>query len=403
MNRHETAALWPFEKQGILYLNHGSFGAVPLPVQAAEDRVRQRLRENPFDHLVYEHGGLWSQRDFGLMEENRRFLAGLVLAEADGFVLTRSATDGVNAVFRSLQGAGFFRPGDEILVTRYGYNACNNVARLVAAQTGAKVVEVNLPFPVESAEEIRTAIATAVTDRTRFAMVDHISSIQAVILPIAAIVADMKARDVPILVDGAHALAQVPLALDELGADFYVGNCHKWFCAPPGTGFLSVAEHWREKIVPTVVSHGYNDPSEELPPLVKMFAWTGTEDYSGRFVLKETHAFLDSLSPKGLWGVVAANRALVREGYGLLLDALGEKKPLVPDALMGTMATVLLPPCDAIAVKKALWDEYNIITQLQAGVEQGRSILRISAHAYNTQDQYQKLARVLPDCLRATA
>ncbi len=395
MNRHETAALWPFEKQGILYLNHGSFGAVPLPVQAAEDRVRQRLRENPFDHLEYEHGGL--------MEENRRFLAGLVQAEADGFVLTRSATDGVNAVFRSLQGEGFFRPGDEILVTRYGYNACNNVARLVAAQTGAKVVEVDLPFPVESAEEIRTTIAAAVTDRTRFAMVDHISSIQAVILPIAAIVADMKARGVPVLVDGAHALAQVPLALDELGADFYVGNCHKWFCAPPGTGFLSVAARWREKIVPTVVSHGYNDPSEELPPLVKMFAWTGTEDYSGRFVLKETHTFLESLSPQGLWGVVASNRALVREGYSLLLEALNEKKPLVPDDLMGTMATVLLPPCDAQGVRKVLRERHNMVTQLLPEAEKGRHVLRISAHAYNTPEQYQTLARILPDCLRANA
>ena len=397
MEREKAARHWKFE-DGIVCLNHGSFGAVPLPVQIAENNVRQRLRDNAFDHLVFEHGGLLSQAHTGLMEENRHHLADLVHADTEGFVLTQGATDGVNAVFRSLRERGYFKPGDEILITSHTYNACANVAHETAALTGAKVVVADLPFPVESAGQIRSVVSNIITDKTKLAMIDHIPSIQAYISPIEDVVADMKARNVPVLVDGAHALAQVPLNLDRLGADFYVGNCHKWFCAPPGSGFLSVAPKWREVIHPTVLSHGYNDESPELSPLVKMFAWTGTRDYSSMFVLKEAHQFLDSLSSQGMWDMVASNRALVREGYGLLLDTL-KQKPNVPEDMMGTMATVILPPCEALAVKQRLRDEHGFVTQLLPNAVNGRPILRISAHAYNSRSQYEKLAAALPKAL----
>jgi isopenicillin-N epimerase len=396
--RPKWAELWPFEKQGIIYLNHGSFGAVPLPVQIAEERVRARLRANPFDHLVFEHGGLWHEKNKGLMEDNRRKLAAFVSADADGFVLTPCATEGVNTVLKSLALRGHFRRDDEILITSQGYNACNNAVHEIAAFAGAKVVVAQLPFPVESPEQVTHSILTATSDKTRLALVDHITSAPGHILPIEDIVPGLQQRGITVLVDGAHAPGQVPLNLDQLGADFYVGNCHKWLCAPPGAAFLSVAPKWRDSVRALTTSHPYNDDTTELPPLIKSFNWTGTRDYSAFFVLGETLTFLNSLAPGGIWEMVAANRELVRYGRQVVGDAIGVK-PMLPDSMMGTMADIVLPPGEVMPLRKALRERYNMVTQLLEWPQPGQRFLRLSAHAYNCKAQYDKLAEVLPKLL----
>lgn len=389
------AHFWPFAASGLRYLNHGSFGAVPSPVAEAEDRLRQSLRANPFDDLVFSHGGLWNEAHKGLMEENRRALAQQVGADADGFVLTQGATEGVNVVLKSLALRQFFKPEDEILVTSQGYNACTNAARDIAALTGAVVKVAQLPFPIEESSQITTAILAATTDKTRLALVDHISSLPGCILPIQEIVAALQARGVAVLVDGAHALFQVPLALDQLGADFYVGNCHKWFCSPLGAGFLSVASRWRDQIRPLVTSHAYNDDSTELSPFIKAFNWTGTRDYSAFFVMREAADFLSSLMPGGWDALRARNHALVQYGQQLLLDALKQKSP-VPPEMMGSMASVVLPDGDAYALRRAVCTDHQFVLQLVPWGGPGKRLLRLSAHAYNHAGEYQKLAEVLP-------
>jgi len=386
LDRSAALQFWPFAEQGVIYLNHGSFGAVPKPVHAAQQALQQQLYANPMDFLTGPHTEL--------MSANRLHIAALTQADPQGLVLLSGATEGVNTVFSSLQAHGHFKPGDEILITSHGYNACNNVAREVAQRTGAKIVEVQLPFPIEDAAQIRTLISAAVTDKTKLAMIDHISSIQAAIYPIADIVADMKAKGVPVLVDGAHALGQVPLNLTALDADFYTGNCHKWFCAPVGAGFLSIAPRWREVMRPLILSHGYNDPAPQPSRLLKMFGWTGTKDYSAQFVLRETSAFFDTLMPGGLESVRINNCALVREGAQIIEDELGWQRT-VPDSMSGTMISFLMPPGDAALLKQRLRQELNMVTQIIVNGWNNQSVLRISAHAYNQRGDYEKLAAAL--------
>lgn len=384
--RKAARALWDFG--GIDYMNHGSFGACPKPVQDFVQEQRAALMRNPIEYFDAE-----TPRR---MAAARAFWASFAGAEAEGIVNIECATLGVNTVLKSLALRGYFKNGDEILLTRHGYNACNNAAREIASFTGAKVVVADIPFPLDDPEQATRAILGTATNNTRLALIDHITSETALIFPIGHIVAALKERGIETLVDGAHAPAQVPLALDELGAAFYTGNGHKWLCGAPGCAFLYVREDFRDLIRPLSTSHGANDPSPEMSFYQKTFAWTGTRDVTPYFTPKVAFDTLSSLHPDGLQGVVACNRALVREGYRLLLDVLGAK-PHAPESMMGTMATLLLPPGDAMALRTALRQRYNFVTQLaELSPQFGKGrFLRISAQAYNTPDQYRRLANAL--------
>ncbi|MEZ0225758.1 MAG: aminotransferase class V-fold PLP-dependent enzyme [Alphaproteobacteria bacterium] len=386
IDRAAAARQWDFG--GVDYMNHGSFGACPRQVRDFLQQQRQALLTNPMEYFGSEN----PRR----MTEGRRFWAEFLGADAEGIVHVECATLGVNTVMKSLALRGFFRPGDEILLTSHGYNACNNVAHEIAALTGARVVVAPVPFPIETKEKVTEAVLSAVTQKTRLALIDHITSETALIFPIEDIVSGLKERGVETLVDGAHAPAHVQLTLAKLGAAFYTGNGHKWLCATPGAAFLYVREDFRDKVRPMSTSHGANDPDPKVSSFQKNFAWTGTRDNIPYFTPKIAFETLSSLHPDGLPGLIADNRRLVQYGYRLLLDAL-KLKPHAPDDMLGMMATVILPLGDAARLRHDFLKREKLSTQLgqlSAPFGTGR-FLRLSAQAYNQPEQYERLAVAL--------
>ena len=338
------------------------------------------------------------------LDAARGAVAAYLHADPDGLVFLPNATTGVSTVLRSVP----LKPGDQLLTTNHEYNATLNAAAEVARAAGAEVVRVDLPLEIESEDQVVEAITAAVTPRTRLAMISHLTSISATILPIGAIVRELDGRGIDTLVDGAHAPGQVPVDLEALGAAYWTANGHKWLCGPKGSAVLHIRADRLEGIRPLIVSHGWNDVRPDRSRLWKEFDWTGTVDPTPYLALPEAIRVVGAMEPGGWPAIMAANHELVIEGRSVIARALGVT-PRIPEALHGSMAIVPLPlPArnDAIqALKVELMDEDHIevpISGFPAPAARRRPsdppsavALRISAMRYNEPGDYERLASAL--------
>jgi isopenicillin-N epimerase len=311
-------------------------------------------------------------------------LGGFLGADGGDIVFVENATTGCNAVLRSLR----LEPGEEVLVLAHGYRAVHNTVRFVTERAGARIAVAEMPFPHPSPEEILAGIGAALSPRTRLAVIDHITSPSALILPLREIIALCHRAGVPVLVDGAHGPGQVPLDLPEIGADWYVGNCHKWLCAPKGCGFLWAARERQADIHPVTISHWLGRG------FVAEFEWTGTADRSAFLCVGAAIDFHQRLGGEAL---MARNAALAREAVSLLCHEFGSEGA-AEEAMAGAMRVVRLPvagqatPDRAAELRDRLLD-CRVDAPVQAIA--GALWLRISTHAYNDLEDYQRLAGVV--------
>lgn len=393
MGRHPST-FWTLE-EGIDFLNHGSFGATPRPVQEAQLAWRERLEAEPVRFF---------QRELeSALDAARHALARFVGASDDDLAFVPNATTAVNSVLRSYP----LQVGDELLVTDHIYNACRNVVDLVAARAGARVVVADIPFPIGAAGEAYEAVLSKVGERTRLAVVEHVTSPTALVLPVEDIVGALSDAGIDTLVDGAHAPGMVPLDLGELGATFYTGNCHKWMCAPKGAGFLHVSDTHPHQVLPAVVSHGYNTEHEDRSRFHLLFDWTGTDDPTAFLSVPAAIEAMGSLQPGGWPALMAANRELARSARDAVCAALDEAAP-APDEMLGSMASIPLPnavepplPYDRDPLQDRLLFDHEIEVPIQLWPSWPRRVLRLSAQAYNRFDQYERLAAALAEELAA--
>jgi isopenicillin-N epimerase len=385
------AKYWPLHPK-ITFLNHGSFGSCPSAMLDFQKGLRDRLERQPVQFLV---------RDLeGLLDEARAALAQFVGARAENLVFTANATAGVNTILRSLT----FAPGDELLVTDHEYNACRNALEFVAKRAGATVVTAPIPFPLESSEQIVQSILGRITPRTRLALIDHVTSPTAMVLPIARLVRELAARGVDALVDGAHAPGMVPLDLSGLGAAYYTGNCHKWLCAPKTSGFLHVRPDRQELIHPLSISHGFNSRRADRSRFLLEFGWTGTSDPTACLTVPETLRFMGGLVPGGWPEIMARNHALALSAQKFLCQTL-QIGPPCPESCLGSMAAVPLPdnssgerpaaPLFLDPLQEALLARHGIEVPVIAWPGFPKRLLRISAQLYNSPAQYELLAEAL--------
>lgn len=390
--RSPLARHWTLDP-AVSYLNHGSFGATPAPVLAAQQALRDELEREPFDFLV--------RRLPARMTAAREALAAFLGADAAGLAFVPNATAGVNAVLRSLD----LRPGDELLTTSHVYPACRRAMEFVAARSGARVVAAEVPFPIAGPEEVEEPLLAAASPRTRLALLDHVTSPTALVFPLERLVPALRERGVETLVDGAHAPGMVPLALDALGAAYYTGNAHKWLCAPKGAAFLHVRADLRASTHPVAISHGFA-PDASPDRFRAEFDWTGTADPTPFLVVPDAIAFLGSLVPGGWPEVMSRNRALALEARGLLLEALGAPAP-VPESMVGSIASVPLPapapgsPAERLP-HEALMDWFrarDVETWLYPWPCAGGKLLRLAAQLYNAREEYVRLAGLLREAL----
>ncbi len=400
----EFAQHWTIDP-AVEFLNHGSFGAAPRVVQAAQQAWRDQMERDTTRFFA---------RDLeSALDQARDELAAFLLADPRDLAFVPNATAGLNAVLRSLA----FEPGDELLTTDHAYNAARTTLEHVAERSGAKVVVARVPFPLASAEHVVEAMLAAATPRTRLAIIDHITSPTALVFPVDRMVAALAQRGIDTLVDGAHAPGQVALEVPAVGAAYYTGNLHKWVCAPKGAAFLWIRPDRQAGVRPLAISHGANSPRADKSRFLLEFDWTGTADPTAYLAIPAALQFGASLLPGGWDALRLRNRSVALAARDLLCQALGVAPP-APDGLVGCMASVALPRIEQAGTVQGI-ELYNdpvhealldaglqvMVTPWPQRPEGGpwQRLIRISVAAHNDLAQYERLADVLRSIPEARA
>lgn len=362
---------------GIAHLNHGSFGAVPIPVQEAQAALRAEAHADPdafFDGVADR------------LALARARIAARLGADPEGIAFISNATEGANLALDAVPLAD----GDEILVTDHGYGTV-----VAAAARRARVTTVALDPRLPDEDAVRESVLAALTPRTKVALLDHISSPTARVIAGPRLLADLADRGITTVVDGAHAPGSLAAPIPA-GADFWFGNLHKWGYAPPGSAVLAAAPAHRARIRALVPSwedhHGFPRSVE----------YRATADYTGWLAAPEG---LDLLHRLGADRVRAHNSALA--GYGAALLARVPGLTPLPHTPGLPLRSLLLPPGvaetrdAARALRERLAAELRIRTLVWP--RPGGGGIRVCGQIYNRAEEYERLAEALPGYLLTAA
>lgn len=371
----------------IIFLNHGSFGACPRPVFEEYHRWQLELERQPVEFL--------GRRFDDLMRAARAALAGYVNAAADDLVFVPNATQGLNTVARSLA----LRPGDEILTTDHEYGALDRTWRFMSGKTGAVYKQQPIPVPVASAGEFVEHFWSGVTPRTRVIFLSHITSPTALIFPVKEICRRAREAGILSIVDGAHALGQIPLDLRDLGADFYSSNAHKWLMTPKGSAFLYARRDLQPLVEPLIVSWGWQSEKPGPSRFVDEQEWQGTRDIAAYLAVPAAIEFMQAHD----WERV---RRHCHELARYARQAIGEitgLPPLSPDSSdwYAQMVSLPLPPCDADVLKGRLHEEFHVEVPIITWND--RQLVRVSVQGYNNRADIDALANGLQALLPQVA
>jgi len=360
------------------YLNHGSFGIALNCVRYARDKALREMEIQPMNFYL--------RRFETLLVAARQSVAKLVGTKAQNIAFVDNATYAMNVVARSVQ----LEPGDEVLLTDQVYGAVKRIWEAKAQQSGAKLTWAKLPYKITSKEQVVGAIMDCVTPKTKLAIVSHIVSKTALILPIAEICQALSEKNVLTCVDGPHALLQVDVKLNRIGCDFYTASCHKWLCGPLGTGFVYIRPKHSKLAQQPITAWGRLLPNEPQSWSEEFF-WLGTRNVSGILAVPTAIEFFQNA------GIEPIRNHLAAYAEKSLLELLQtETIASRSDGWYGSMAHVALPDnpkTDWSQLQQRLWDRDQI--EVPVWETNSRWWVRVSTHLYNTPTQIDYLINCL--------
>eukprot|EP00092_Neocalanus_flemingeri_P028528 GFUD01030980.1.p1 GENE.GFUD01030980.1~~GFUD01030980.1.p1 ORF type:complete len:400 (+),score=104.55 GFUD01030980.1:98-1297(+) len=375
-------------EKGTAFTNHGSYGTVPR--QVMEERF-SLLR------MMDSHPDKWYRNTLRpLYDQAVETVARFVGSAPSNLVFVPNATAAVNTVVKNLN----LGPEDIILSNSHTYNACSNAIESAVKRCGADTLSLDITLPIRSEEDFIEQVVEICKRNVgiRLAVIDHISSPSAIVFPVARLAKELHKLGVLLLVDGAHAPGQLPLDLENLGADFYTGNLHKWCYAPRGCAFLWVSPEHRDSIQPLVTSHLYKQD------MTDQFFMQGCLDHTPYLCSVPALQFYDQLG--GYKNLLKHTQPLLDWAQQMLCHAMGTPVlPVPPDMVAPFMRVLRLPASDKYSLSRAeaerfmddLSREYGAVAVVTCF--SGYLWLRISANAYNCKDDYLELKEVLLKCL----
>ena len=377
-------------RDDVVFLTHGTYGACPLPVLDAWRWEQLELEREPVDRL--------SRTRVARLDEVRAQVEEELGAAPGTIVFVPNATHGLNVVARSIS----LEPGDEILMTDHEYPAAEKMWEYLAQQSGAATKRAEIPLPLLEEAQFTSALEEQLTDRTRVLFLSHITSATALRFPIERIVAIARERGIITVIDGAHVPGQLPLALEELGADYYVGNLHKWMLTPKGTGILHARREMQGLLEPLIIGHGWTPAYREEgaigglggPRYVDEIEMRGTEDPAPFLAIPAALRFRAEHD----WDSVVDHCAsLVDDAAARISEMTGLPLLSAREFRAPQMVSIPLPECEVLAVQEALRADWLVEAPVRSW--RGRCLLRVSVQGYNSKHDIDRLVEVLPKVL----
>lgn len=365
----------------VTFLNHGSFGATPRPVFEVYQAWQRRLERQPVHFFMNELAGY--------LAEARGVLGDFVNAEPGDLVFVPNATFGLNVLVRSLD----LGQGDEVLTTDHEYGACANTWEFMSAKRGFRFSRQAIPLPFAAQEEIVEQFWQGVSTQTSVIFISHITSSTAVRFPVKQICTRAREAGILTIVDGAHTLGQIALDMQDIGADFYLSNGHKWLCSPKGSAFLYTRRERQHLVEPLVVGWGWGPERNVFSgsDYVDYLQWLGTNDLSAYLAVPAAIRFQEEHN----WTAVRERcHGLLQEAIDRICLLTGLESVYAGTDAFRQMAVAPLPLIsDLKRMKAELYQAYRVEVPL---VEwNGRHFIRVSVQGYNSPADIENLLAAL--------
>lgn len=370
----------------ITYLNHGSFGACPLPIFKDYQRWQRELELEPVQFI--------QNNAPEYLRTAKDALAKYINCSPLDFFFTVNPTYAVNTIMRNLD----LKPGDEILTTNHEYGAMDRTWNFYFKKTGVKYIRQEIALPVTSKEQILQQFWEGYNQRTKVVFINHISSATALIFPVKEVCERARELGLITIIDGAHVPGHIELDIDALNPDFYTGTLHKWMLAPKGCSFLYVKKEFQSQIDPLIVSWGYESDTPGESTFLDYHEYQGTRDISAFLTTPAAIKFLDDNDWKSK---SESCKEMVRLNYERFCQLVATA-PICPvtSEFLGQMCSIRIITQWPSELKKLLFTKYKI--EIPVMTLNDAVYLRISIQAYNSQNDIDKLYDAVADIISTT-
>lgn len=357
----------------LVNLNNGGVSPSPAFVQEAVKRHLDLSNKAPTYYM-------WRIQE-PMKEGVRQRLAREWGVDPEEVALTRNASEGLQ-----ICQFGFdLRRGDEVLTTTQDYPRMITTFRQRERREGVILRQVEIPVPAEDPQQIVEIFREAITPRTRLILICHMINLTGQILPVRELAELGRRRGIPVLVDGAHALAHVHFRLPDLACDYYAVSLHKWLFAPHGTGLLFVRRDKIAGLWPLMAA------PEGMDADIRKFEEIGTHPAANTLAIGEALTF-----HQGLGGArKEARMRYLRDYWAQALlshDRFRLHTSLDPRFSCG-IATVELVGVDSTKLADWLWNRHRILTvAIHHPQFQG---LRISPSVYTLLEELDRFVEAM--------
>ena len=360
----------------ITFLNHGSYGACPIPVFENYQK---------WQYMIEEHPVKFMQEDvYKYLEDSRDALGKYINCDKNDLIYVPNPTHAVANVINNVN----LNKGDEVLTTDLEYGSCDRMWFYESKKRDFSYIRSKVSLPVIDNESFCKEFWNDATEKTKYIFISQITSSTGMILPIPEIILEAKKRGIQTIIDGAHVPAHIDLDIKVLDPDYYVGACHKWLCCPKGVSFLYVKKECQKNIQPQIMSWGWGEEYDEFKNstqlnsssrFINVFQWQGTRDMSAFLTVPSAIEFQNQYNWESVRDRCKKMIITARDE----ITELTSLPKICPDEWLGQMATVLFPVDDVVKFKNALYNDYQI--EIPTMAPDNHSGFRISIQGYNSE------------------